>query len=274
MRYARDVSDLVFATGPVHLDEDGDDLRADLSTALSDHLGLSVEVRTSPTYADLANAIERGEAHLAWLPPALFVRAYDGGAVAEVLRTVRGVGGTYQGALFVAASGSRKTPASLRGTRVAWVDRDSCAGYLFPRLALRRAGFDPSALFADEFFVGSHAAAVRAVQTGKADVAATYVQLADSNDAKSEQLLVGWVPYVEADAMRSVLVSPSIPSDAVVITRATSPGSEALVLSALEEAGQHPKVAPLLRALLGAEALERTDPAFYGSVREAMEGSR
>ena len=274
MRYARDVSDLVFATGPVHLDEDGDDLRADLSGALSEHLGLSVEVRTSPTYADLANAIERGEAHLAWLPPALFVRAYDGGAVAQVLRTVRGVSGTYQGALFVSASGARKTPASLRGTRVAWVDRDSCAGYLFPRLALRRAGFDPSALFADELFVGSHAAGVRAVQTGKADVAATYVQLADAADPRSELSLVGWVPYVDAEAMRSVLVSPSIPSDAVVITRATPRGDEAKVLSGLEEAGQHPKVAPLLRALLGAESLALTEPSFYSSVREAMEGAR
>ncbi|GAB4203554.1 MAG: hypothetical protein OHK0013_17760 [Sandaracinaceae bacterium] len=278
---------LIFATGPVQLDEDGAHLRHELGRALSDALGVEVEVTAEPTYAALLERVARGEASLAWLPPATFVRAFESGMVDRVYSADRAGGARYQAALFVRADSTFDEPASLAGKRVAWVDRDSCAGYLFPRLELVQRGHPPESLFAEQRFLSTHLRVVRAVKDGEVEAGATFVQLRSLEarpsrppgveEARAELgqtlALVGWAPFVAPTAMRAVLVSRAIPSDALCLTRAMPTALRDAVGDVLRVVGDRPRLARLFRGLMNADRFVRAEPSSYDGVREAMRGA-
>lgn len=260
----------VFATGPVHLDEDGDDLRSELGAALSDAIGQPVEVQAERSYSALLERVLARTVTIAWMPPALFVRAHAAGALGSVLRAERFSGGRYQGALFVRSGSAIRVPRDLTGARIAWVDRDSCAGYLFPRLAVREQDMDPDSCFGSESFLESHSRVVRAVESGAVDVGATYVQLVDPDDVSKGIAVAGWTAFADARSMRAVLVSPSIPSDAVCLASGLTPEIEALLRERLSSFHARPKGARLLRAMLNADRLAIGAAEDYAPVRVAL----
>lgn len=259
---------LRFVTGPMHLDHDGEVLRRDLGRVLTEALHTPVEVAAEPSYAALAACVAARGATIAWLPPALFVRAWDQKSIARALRVERPSGGAYQGAIFAREGGPIRTPADLAGKRIAWVDRDSSAGYLFPRLALAELGLSPARLFAHEAFVESHARAVRSVLRGDADAGATFVQLEDPNDPSRGIAITGWTGFTQTKTLRAVLVSRSIPSDPVcVLSGAPEPDR---IAAALADLHTRPSGARLYRQLLNGDRLVPADPADYEPVRRAL----
>nr|MDQ3037963.1 PhnD/SsuA/transferrin family substrate-binding protein [Myxococcota bacterium] len=264
------MSALVFATGPVHLDEDGDDLRADLGEALSHALDAHIEVRAETSYAALRERVLAREIALAWLPPALYVKTQRAGAIGAVLRAERLAGASYQGAIFVREDSALRSASDLAGKRVAWVDPDSCAGYLFPRLALRAAGIDPDGCFASETFLESHSLVVGAVASGTCDAGATHVQLADASEPSKGLAIAGWTAFAEASSMRAIVVSPSIPSDAVCIGAAVPGEVREKWRVALGSVHGQPSMSLLLRAMLGVDRLTPGAPDDYAPVRDAL----
>lgn len=134
-------------------------------------------VRLTPfvasSYDELSAAIRDGEVGLAWLPPVptidLLARE-----VASVLAIPARRGATSYHAAFIVRRGGPKTLAELRGRRAAWVQRDSAAGYLVPRMHLAAQGFDVLRFFARELFTHSHSGVIDAVCAGDADVGATF----------------------------------------------------------------------------------------------------
>lgn len=273
---------LVFATGPVQLDEDGKHLRRELGRALTELLEVPVEVHAEKSYGALAERVSTGEASIAWLPPATFVRALSAGTIQDVLSAERVSGSAYQAALFVRADAPFQTLESLRGKSVAWVDKDSCAGFLFPALELRTQGFALSALFAQQSFLESHARVVRAVNNGDVDAGATYVQLHGVTDSapslesvqtelSSKLALVGWAPFVAPSAMRPLLVSRSIPSDALCITNAVPSPLRETLLRYLLSTSANAKLSRLFRGLMNADRFVVRTPETYEAVRTAMQ---
>ena len=276
---------LTFATGPVQLDDDGAHLRRELGRALSDALGVEVDVVADPSYASLAERVSRGDVGVAWLPPATFVRASAGDAIERVFSSERAFGARYQAALFVRADGPILDVEGLAGRRVAWVDRDSCAGYLFPKLELIERGRPPDALFSRQHFADSHMRVVRAVRDGEVDAGATFVQLravdvrasrppsldqAAQDDLAQSLALVGWAPFVPPAAMRPILVSRAIPADALCVTRSLPSPMRDAVKDLLLSVEQRPKLARLFRGLMNADRFAASDAAAYEPVRRAM----
>ncbi len=279
---------LTFATGPVQLDEDGEHLRRELARGLSDSLGVEVEVVAEPSYTALSERVARGETAMAWLPPATFVRASESGMVDRVYSSERSAGARYQAALFVRAESPFEEVAALAGKQVAWVDRESCAGYLFPRLELTERGHPPESLFGAQRFLETHLRVVRAVRDGEADAGATFVQLRSvevrasrppgMDDAARQDLaqtlaLVGWAPFVAPNAMRALLVSRAIPSDALCLTKAMPASMRDSVGDLLLAAGERPRFSRLFRGLMNADRFSRSDASAYDVVRQAMRGS-
>jgi phosphonate transport system substrate-binding protein len=252
----------------MHLDQDGNVLRRDLGRVLTEALGAPVKVQAEPNYAALAARVAARDATIAWLPPALFVRAWDEQRVARVLRVARSKSGAYQGAIFARADGPIRSPRDLSGKRIAWVDRESSAGYLFPRLALTELGLDVGRLFAHEVFVKSHARSVRAVLEGHADAGATFVQLEDPSDPARGIAITGWTGFTQTKTLHAVLVSGSIPSDSIcVLAGAPEPDR---IAAALGELHTRPNGARLYRQLLNGDRLVPADPADYEPVRRAL----
>ncbi len=146
---------------------------AELCKLASAAAGLRFEPVYTSSYDELAAAIRDGEAGLAWLPPVPTIEL-ENQNVAAVLAIPARRGATTYHAAFITRRGGPKTLADLRGRRAAWVQRDSAAGYLVPRMHLAAQGFDVLRFFSRELFVHSHAGVVDAVVSGDADVGATF----------------------------------------------------------------------------------------------------
>src|SRR4051794_14105571 len=85
------------------------------------------------SYRELADSLEHGDLGIAWMPPIPAIELEDKGIASPLALPFRRGGSTYHSA-FIVRRGGPKTLAELQGRRVAWVDRESAAGYLVPRV--------------------------------------------------------------------------------------------------------------------------------------------
>ncbi len=152
---------------------DGKTPFGELCSLASAAAGVRFEPVYTTSYDELAAAIRDGEVGLAWLPPVPTIELENRG-VASVLAIPARRGATTYHAAFITRRGGPKTLAELRGRRAAWVQRDSAAGYLVPRMHLAAQGFDVLRFFSRELFVHSHTGVVDAVVNGDVDVGATF----------------------------------------------------------------------------------------------------
>ena len=80
---------------------------------------------------------------------------------------------TYHGYLFVRKDSGIKGVHEMKGKKMAFVDKATTAGYIFPLAYLKENGVkDTGSFFSTSFFTGSHDAAINAVLNRKADVGA------------------------------------------------------------------------------------------------------
>ena len=245
---------LRFGVGPIASGEDRAKIRAHAESALARAAGSHAILVVTQSYTDLEDKLARGDIDLAWLPPALCVRAIEHGATL-LLGCVRASAKTYRAVLFVRADSPRRAPADLAGARAAWVDPDSCSGYLFPRIALSEDhGLDPAKLFSEEKMLGSHAAVIAAVAKGQADCGATFAS---------------GVP----EGMRWIVTSAPIPSDAVCASPSMDRARRDALGTALAELHRSADGALVLHDLFDVARLEPALPRHYDLVRRAMAGT-
>lgn len=109
----------------------------------------------------------------------------------------------YRGYIFVRRNSGIKGPTDMRGKRMAFVEKATTAGYIFPRAWLKKFGItDLDRFFGESFFTGSHDAAIRAVLDRKADVGAAKHSIYDrvrKTDTRVDKDLIiiarsPWVP--------------------------------------------------------------------------------
>ncbi|MBL0226038.1 MAG: phosphate/phosphite/phosphonate ABC transporter substrate-binding protein [Geobacteraceae bacterium] len=80
---------------------------------------------------------------------------------------------TYHGYLFTRKDSGITNVKQMRNRKMAFVDKATTAGYLFPLAYLRENGItDTDHFFSETFFTGSHDAAINAVLSRKADLGA------------------------------------------------------------------------------------------------------
>jgi phosphonate transport system substrate-binding protein len=139
---------------------------------------------------------------------------------------------SYQGRVFVRKDSGIRGVADMRGKRMAYVDRATTAGYVFPLAWLREHGVArPEAFFAETFFTGSHDAAVDAVLTRRADVGAAKDSVYDRLRVENPRL----------DAELVVLAdSPSVPSNGLCVRKDLDPALREGLRRALLELDRAP----------------------------------
>jgi phosphonate transport system substrate-binding protein len=166
---------------------------------------------------------------------------------------------TYHGHLFVRTDSPIRTVKQLRGKRMAFVDRATTAGYVFPLALLRKSGIpSPDGFFGEYYFTGSHDAAVAAVLEGKADVGAAkhsvYDRVRKENPAVDKELVI-------------IAESPSVPSNGLCVRKGLDPRVEASLKQALLELEKDPDGAAVL-AQFGALRFIETTAEDYRPVSE------
>jgi phosphonate transport system substrate-binding protein len=109
----------------------------------------------------------------------------------------------YCGYIFVRKDSGIRGPEDMSGKRMAFVEKATTAGYIFPRAWFRKYGItDLDRFFGETFFTGSHDAAIMAVLDRTADVGAAkhsiYDRVRMKNPRIDRELLIlarsPWVP--------------------------------------------------------------------------------
>jgi phosphonate transport system substrate-binding protein len=164
---------------------------------------------------------------------------------------------TYHGHLFVRADSKIRSVKQLRGKRMAFVDRATTAGYVFPLALLRKAGIpSPDGFFGEYYFTGSHDAAIAAVMEGKADAGAAkhsvYDRIRKENPSVDRELLI-------------IAESPAFPSNGLCVRRDLNLVLQASLKKALLDLEKDPEGAPVL-AQFGALRFIETTAEDYGPV--------
>src|SRR5258708_4595994 len=121
----------------------------ELCELLSDAVGTVFYPHHALSYAELSAGLEKGELGLAWTPPIPAIELQDRGAVALLVAPVRR-GSTLYHAALIARPGGPASVDELRGRRAGWVDRESAAGHLVPKMYLAAPGLPVSAMFTQE----------------------------------------------------------------------------------------------------------------------------
>ena len=118
---------------------------------------------------------------------------------------------TYQGYLFVRKNSGIRSAADMKGKKMAFVEKATTAGYVFPLAYLRENGItNIDSYFSEQFFTGSHDAAVFAVLNKKSDIGAAKHSIYDR--ARKED------PRVDQELV-VLAKSPSVPSNGLCVRK-------------------------------------------------------
>ena len=231
-----------------------------VESVLSRAMGQPLTVVVEASYEALAADMQSGRAQVAWAPPFVCARLEAAGA-RVLLRGLRRGTASYRAAL-VCKAGAPVTLGTLQGTTVAWIDRDSTAGYLLPVAFLKKQGKEPGKVFAQQLFVGSYKAAVEAVLEGRAQVASIFVPPASAQGADFRTWLGDVAPGHEQE-LSLVAYTDEAPNDGVVV-HASLPASTVEALEkALQGLAGTPTGERLLKELFRADGFDTPPRGAY-----------
>jgi phosphate/phosphite/phosphonate ABC transporter binding protein len=257
-------------TGYAGADEARSDSQA-LQTYLTAKLGRDVTTRIFTTPAALASALAAGQVDLAWIQPFSFVEAQAQAAgVTPLVKAVRHGLPFYRGVLFTQASRAVSGLDGLKGLTVAWVDKNSAAGYLFPRALLVSAGLKPKDVFKSEAFAGDHGAVCKQVLDGTVDVGATY-----ADDRSGQPMNIdGCVQSLGTEATKGLKIikeTQPIPNDAIAARPGIDAGEIARIKKVFLALSKDLKGKSLLIGVFKAEGFDTVDADDFIPVKFAYQ---
>ena len=132
---------------------------------------------------------------------------------------------TYHGYLFVRKDSGIRGVADMKGKKMAFVDKATTAGYIFPVAYLKESGISNiDRFFSEKIYAGSHDAAMYSVLKGEADVGAaknTVYEMTRKSDPRIDRELV-------------VLARSShVPSNGLCVRKDLDPGQVSRLRDAL-----------------------------------------
>ncbi len=174
---------------------------------LKGKLSIEVQAQIAAAYGNLATLVRDGKVHVGFFSPAAYVRARSNLPAVAIATATRAGSPTYLGYL-VTLKNRYRTLETLEGKSIAWVNRSSTSGYLYPRALLRSRGHDPDEFFGRARFAGDHETALTQVLEGQVDVAAIASPLIDRPRPKQrEQVrLIGVVAKTDRIPLDCVVV--------------------------------------------------------------------
>lgn len=256
------------------LQEAGRMLFDELCERASDEAGVRFTPVIETGYRELVSAFERGEIGMAWMPPVSTIELVDVRRTATPLAIPARRGATvYHGALIVRRGGP-KTIEECRGRRAAWVQRDSAAGYLVPRLHMAAQGLDVLRFFSRELFMHSHPAVVEAVASGEADVGATYCHV---EPGTSDPVRIARAAWTDGDGravrpIEAIATFGPIPNDALIASNELPvPCRSSLTRWLLD---LDPRARDLFERILGAHDFRVPSPSHFDALRHSLRAAR
>lgn len=126
-----------------------------LGDLLSKKIGIPVKVQVTTDYNGVIEAMSSKKMDIGFLPPTSYVIAHQKGYADVLLQAQRyGVNPKdgsntsekvdyYYSGMLVRNDSGIKSIKDLKGKKIGWQDATSTAGYVFPAVAMKKAGVDP-----------------------------------------------------------------------------------------------------------------------------------
>ncbi len=141
---------------------------------LSKGLGIKVRAVLYPNYNDIIHELLNQNIELAMLSPIMYVNVTETCKVHTLGYMVFVSGNfSYRSVILTNKGSTIRRLSDLRRRKVAFVDKLSASGYIYPRLMLTKARVRGRSNL-KALFYGNHVDAVRALMEGKVDAACTY----------------------------------------------------------------------------------------------------
>lgn len=135
----------------------------------------TVRLRVPASYEAVLDGMLVDDWHVVSTGPELWLSAIDRGAhYRPLVRPIRNGNDSYRAAIFVRRDAGIHRLDQLRRNRVAFVSRNSAAGFVVPRAALSRAGVSLQSL-QSHTFVGSHENVLALVAAGRTEAGCTFL---------------------------------------------------------------------------------------------------
>lgn len=230
----------------------GEAQRATLERALDQASGMTVQVVVAPNSQAAVTRTGTVRFDAAILPLFDYLFCQDENGVEAGLQLLRGDGlRTYHGELLVRAKDGVKDLTGLAGKRVAFVDRYSTSGFLFPAALLAAKGVKP-----DSAFLGTHKAVLAELMSGRADAAATFAGVASGDDS-----------------LRVLAKTAPIPNEPVFFRRGLDAGKRQKMIMALMQLSQTAAGPGHFEAVADISGFVPVDNSAYADVHKAIENA-
>lgn len=229
------------------------DAHEPLRSHLQTELNRPVVFRPYSSYDELGDALVEGLLDYASLPPFLYLRTEQRSDI-ELLATklVDGSSGS-DGVLLVVEDRGFQTLEDLQGATICFTDLSSTTGWLLPRALLAAEGV----VLADEHHLsGNHLQALRDLQAGTCEVAATY----------SGAWLGADRAGIPVGNLRVLALTGRSPQDAMVAGPQAHPSEKAALKAALLDFEE-----PGAKGVERITGFEESAPEAYDALRAASE---
>jgi len=145
-----------------------------LAEYLSEKTGVRVKITILSRYGNIVNRFATDEMDGAFFGSFTGALAIEKLGVEPLARPVNLDGSTtYHGYIFVRKDSGIRSVGDMRSKKMAFVEKATTAGYIFPVAYLRQNGVtDIDSFFEEYYFSGSHDAAIESVLDGRADIGA------------------------------------------------------------------------------------------------------
>ncbi|NJK95719.1 MAG: phosphate/phosphite/phosphonate ABC transporter substrate-binding protein [Bacteroidales bacterium] len=234
---------------------------------LTGETGYNFQLHVTKNYDDMIAAFGTGSADIGIMNSLSYIKAREDFGVTAKLRAIRYGKSTYFGQIVTNASRGIKSLKDLEGKTIAYTDRSSTSGYLFPQRIIKNAGVKPGKIV----FAGKHDTVVKMVYEGIADAGATFYSEPTSTgtirDARAR--LIDKYPDVE-EKVKILTITNPIPNDPVVFakdlpTEMSYKISLGLIKYLLTEEGKK-----TMMELYSTDGFMRCSDADYDELRQAV----
>jgi len=167
-----------------------------LGRYLSKKTGLNIKFTILSRYGNIIERFEKDRMDAAFFGSFTGAAAIHKLGVVPIARPVNPDNtSTYQGYIFVRNESGIREIKEMKGKVMAFVEKATTAGYIFPLAYLRENGIaSPDGFFREYFYAGSHDAAIDAVLKKKADIGAAkntiYDRMSTENPEQMKQLQI------------------------------------------------------------------------------------
>lgn len=161
---------------------------------LNKKLDIHGQLMPQKNYAAVIKKMRGGELDAGIFGSLLGYRAIKEIGVQPLARPESGGDSTYEGVVFARQDSGIKDIYGLERKVFVYVDRNTSAGYVYPRALLKEKGYDADQFFEEAVFAGKHDAAVLMVLNRKADGGAAkddvYYRLAKEDPRIARELRI------------------------------------------------------------------------------------